>query len=464
MTGNDANGSGGNGAKPEPISRQLARALNHHKRTGVVLTFRARTAALVAIALFLPFVAPWPNVLWAELFVGIFIILGILQRRAGKVGRSRYELFLVLCDYLLLTALVVLPNPLAPLPPPAPVAYRYGIFVYFFIFLAAATISMNWKTIITISAAAPLIWLAGVLVMWLDFRPSGDFSQLEALFSATPNLAELFDPNALNWDIRAQEALAFALVAAILVVTARRNEQLLQRFAETERERSNLSRYFSPNVVEELANVDEPLGRTRVQPVAVMFVDIVGFTRYAATAPPAQAMNTLRAFFARMEKTVFAHGGTLDKYLGDGLMATFGTPSVGTNDAMNCVLCARAMLANIAQWNLERHSNGLPPIRIGIGAHFGDVVLGNIGQNRLEFAVIGDTVNVASRLEKLTRELVADLAISRSLHDKAGREATDDAASLAGFADRGRHIIVGTSDTIEVYTLSASPAAPGVNP
>jgi adenylate cyclase len=462
MINADKNRQRGETDNGEPMSRQLVRALSHHKRTGVILAFRARTAALLAIAIFLPFVAPWPNVLWPELFVVVFIMLGILQRRAGRVGRSRYELFLILCDYLLLTALVVLPNPLAPMPPPAPMSYRFGIFIYFFIFLAAATISMNWKTISTIGVAAPAIWLLGVIFVWLSFQPVAEPWAIHIPPGFDANVAELLNPSALNWDIRLQEILAFAIVAAILVVTARRNEQLLERFANAERERSNLSRYFSPNVVEELASVDDPLGRTQVQPVAVMFVDIVGFTLYARTAQPVEVMATLRAFFARMEKIVFAHRGTLDKYLGDGLMATFGTPSTGVGDALNCVRCAEALLADIVQWNEDRHREGLAAIKIGIGAHFGDVVLGNIGINRLEFAVIGDTVNVASRLEKLTRTLQTDLAISRSLHERAESDANAIFESLTPFIPRGSHQITGTTASVDVMTFSI--ADPKANP
>ena len=172
--------------------------------------------------------------------------------------------------------------------------------------------------------------------------------------------------------------------------------------AGIERERTNLARYFSPNVVEQLSRNDEPLKQVRTQNVAVLFADIVDFTAYADGRSPMEVIGTLRQFHERMEREVFRHGGTLDKYLGDGLMATFGTPFAGDFDAVNALRCAQAMIGSIDELNLDRKNRSEPPIRLSIGLHYGEVVLGDIGLNRLEFAVIGTAVNAASRLETLT--------------------------------------------------------------
>ena len=124
----------------------------------------------------------------------------------------------------------------------------------------------------------------------------------------------------------------------------------------------------------------------------------------------------LRAFHGRMVEAVFAHGGTLDKFIGDGLMATFGTPVPGPSSATNALACARAMLHDLDGWNAERRARGEPPIGAGIGLHYGPAVLGDIGgAERFEFAVIGDTVNVASCLERLTRKLDSRLVVGDAL-------------------------------------------------
>ncbi len=155
---------------------------------------------------------------------------------------------------------------------------------------------------------------------------------------------------------------------------------------------------------------------------AVLFADIVGFTAYADGRSPMEVIGTLRQFHERMEREVFRHNGTLDKYLGDGLMATFGTPFTSERDAGNALRCAQAMIGSIDDLNLERSNRGEPPIRLSIGLHYGQVVLGDIGLNRLEFAVIGTAVNAASRLETLTREYGCAMVASDELVQRARAE------------------------------------------
>jgi adenylate cyclase len=155
----------------------------------------------------------------------------------------------------------------------------------------------------------------------------------------------------------------------------------------------------------------------------VLFVDIVGFTRLAEASTPVQVISLLREFHGRVARVVFQNEGTLDKLIGDCAMATFGTPASGPTDATRAVTCCLAIAAEIDAWNAERRGSGLELIRIGIGAHFGRVVIGDIGdERRLEFAVLGDTVNVASRLEALTRTLSTTVLMSDDLVTAARRE------------------------------------------
>lgn len=201
------------------------------------------------------------------------------------------------------------------------------------------------------------------------------------------------------------------------------------RQVRVEGERAQLARHFSPNMVEELADTGRPLGTVRTETVAILFADIVGFTGLSETRSPEEVIALLREFHARMQAIVFAHHGTLDKYLGDGLMATFGTPRRGPRDAANALAAALDMTEAVRAWNVARVENNDVPIRIGIGLHWGPVVLGDIGdESRLEFATIGDTVNVASRLEHMTRELEAEIVASATLVEAVKAAAPPDAA------------------------------------
>ena len=238
----------------------------------------------------------------------------------------------------------------------------------------------------------------------------------------------------------------------ILALAARRSNALLISHAGIERERTNLARYFSPNVVAELSKNDDPLKQVRTQDVAVLFADIVGFTAYSDGRSPTEVIGTLRHFHERMEREVFRHDGTLDKYLGDGLMATFGTPFTGDCDAGNALRCAQAMIGSMNEFNRERQHRGEPPIQLSLGLHYGPVVLGDIGLNRLEFAVIGTTVNAASRLESLTREFGCAMVASHDLVQQARAEGGCSDTDFIHLVEKPACAVRGIEQPVAIWT------------
>ena len=128
--------------------------------------------------------------------------------------------------------------------------------------------------------------------------------------------------------------------------------------AAAERARNNLSRYFSPNIVDLLASQDEPLGAGRRETVAVLFADMVAFTQMAELMAPEDVLALLREFHTRMTAEIFASGGTVDQYMGDGIIAVFGAPAASPDDAANALHCAEMMLEALERWNHEREENG----------------------------------------------------------------------------------------------------------
>jgi len=238
------------------------------------------------------------------------------------------------------------------------------------------------------------------------------------------------------------------LVGAMRDITERVEFQ--QRLSEIESKRANLARYFSPNIVNELMQSGGRLDFARTQIVTVLFVDIIGFTRVSATLTSVSTMALLREYLAIFEDAVFAHGGTLDKFLGDGLMATFGTPITGPEDATNAIRSACLMGEKIVAWNGKRIAAGLEPLRIGIGLHHGEVVLGDIGgERRMEFAVIGNTVNIANRIEAMTRQLDIAILASQDVIDAVGRE--NHSEVLQDFADFGEHALRGQKGLMRLW-------------
>ncbi|HEX8889134.1 MAG TPA: adenylate/guanylate cyclase domain-containing protein [Pyrinomonadaceae bacterium] len=190
---------------------------------------------------------------------------------------------------------------------------------------------------------------------------------------------------------------AVAAQTAVAVENARAHERL----AREEVARANYGRFLPEYVVKQI--LENPnsfkLGGVN-QTITVLFADIRGFTRLSEHAPPEKVVQLLNKYFSAMTDIIFAHGGTLDKYLGDGLMALFGAPTATEQDATNALNAAVAMQRRVIGINQELRAEGFPEIGIGIGLHTGEATVGYIGsERRSEYTAIGDTVNTASRLE-----------------------------------------------------------------
>ena len=224
--------------------------------------------------------------------------------------------------------------------------------------------------------------------------------------------------------------------------------------AAAERARGNLSRYFSPNIVEMLAAQDEPLGAVRRQTVAVLFADIVGFTRMSEGMAPEAVVTMLREFHKRMTAQIFACGGTVDKYIGDAIFAVFGVPTASDMDAANALRCAEMMLEALDRWNAERVEAHERPLKIGIGLNYGSVVLGDVGsEHSMSFTVIGDTVNTAARLQGLTRTLETPLVVGDAVVRAVRAAGSEIAAPLVRqLQDQGEQALRGRAAAVRIWT------------
>jgi PAS domain S-box-containing protein len=232
---------------------------------------------------------------------------------------------------------------------------------------------------------------------------------------------------------------------------------------EADRKKANLARYFSPKMVEILAQRDRPLGVMRRQEIAVMFIDIVGFTAISETVVPERVVALLRSFYRRMSNVIFAHGGSIEKFAGDALMALFGVPDPSRGDATSALLSALGMMDELDRWNAKRVGSGRGAIDAGISVHFGTAVLGDIGtRESMTFTAIGDTVNTASRMQALCRDLRRRVVVSQPLVDRVRQESGTDEPALARLSDGGSHRLRGRSQRIHVWTDSAKLPLGGV--
>jgi len=211
---------------------------------------------------------------------------------------------------------------------------------------------------------------------------------------------------------------AVAAQTAIAVENARAHERL----AREEVARANYSRFLPEYVVKQmLENPDSfKLGGVN-QTITILFADIRGFTRISEHAPPEKIVSLLNRYFSAMTDIIFAHGGTLDKYLGDGLMALFGAPTATPEDASNALNAAVAMQRRVLSINQELRNENLGELGVGMGLHTGEVTVGYIGsERRSEYTAIGDAVNTASRLETNAKggEILISDATAKAAHSR----------------------------------------------
>ncbi|WP_419907572.1 adenylate/guanylate cyclase domain-containing protein [Hoeflea sp.] len=411
-----------------------------------------RILALLMIAVLITILTPWPGPFFYYPLLGVFVLLGYGAYQAERARKAWLRYVFVTADFALLTFTLLYPNPLVPYDFPPQFTLRFGSFIYFFVLLAGLAYVYRPMLVLWGGVSAALSWAIGIA--WLVNLPEA-VVQAPTGQNREAMMEAIASPYYVDLGVRLQEAMVLLITAGLLALAVSRARAIALRQASLASEKTNLSRYFPRKTVELLATKTNPLSEPREHMAAVLFADLVSFTGWAENRPARETIGVLREVHALLAETVFRHDGTLDKFIGDGLMATFGTPEASERDAVNALAAAVEMADVFKEWKKSRAGSDAGTLELAIGVHYGPIVLGDIGSDRrMEFAVLGDTVNVASRLEQANREIGCRLIVSVPLVEAAMAEnPVDTKAALARLKKHGPLSLRGRTATTDVLML-----------
>ena len=249
---------------------------------------------------------------------------------------------------------------------------------------------------------------------------------------------------------------AMADQSAIAMENARLYDEVMASREQEKKVRQMFQKYVPADVVRKALEMKDG-GRLSAKQVAtVLFSDIRSFTSISEKMEPENVVGFLNDYMQRMVDTVFEEGGIVDKFIGDAVMAVFGAPVVKPDDATRAVRCAIRMMEELENFNADQAKKGGVNINIGVGVHTGPLIAGNIGSDRkMEYTVIGDTVNIASRVQDLNKEFKTNIIITQGTYDATDR--TFPVRALKPYKVKGKE------QEIMIYEVlrGQKPGAPG---
>lgn len=432
------------------LNARFRRAIAAEEQAGLTFAFRARIVAVAAVIIWLLLAIEPPRQVYYASAAGIFLLFGLVPHLLRRHRRAvALRLVFTLLDVLLVAAVVALPPPgNLDLGWPIQTRVRGPEFLYLVLLIVGAALSYSPLLVAWTGVCVIVVWSSIVLGIYM--RPdTARFPEPAAgMVPSVQDLLQVFmNPYNVSVLTLANQAVLTLIVTAVLAAAVWRARAMLLRQTRAEIARADLSRYVSPDVADAIMTADRPFGTPNTRQVAVLFADIVGFTGLSERMTPDRIVALLKSFQERSCAVVFRHGGSLDKYMGDGFLATFGAITELPDAAARALRCAAELQQEMDRWNTKRAARGAVPVALAIGVDCGPVVVGNIGSNsRLEFTVVGDTVNIASRLEAVTRQLNCRIATSQGCLRAAAVHASD----LPLFEPLGPVRLDGREQTVEV--------------
>mgnify|MGYP001544329128 CR=1 FL=1 len=317
--------------------------------------------------------------------------------------------------------------------------------LYVFIFISLRALSFEAVWVVLAGGAAAAGWI--VLVAYAALSdPSG--------MPITHNYVRYMTSSTILIGAEVDKIISILMVTLVLAIALTRVRGVLVRSLVGRLVVDDLSRFVARDVAERIVTADDAVqpGQGELRQAAALFIDLRGFTGLAQALPPGELMALLGEYQMRLVPVVQEHGGAVDKYLGDGIRASFGATRASPTFAADALRAADALAAAAQAWRLSRLEAGKPAPRVGLAVAAGPVIFGAVGDaSRLEYTVIGDAVNLAAKLEKHTKVeavmalatvSVLALALEQGYHPAGGQEVR-----------RGR-LVEGVAERLDLVVLA----------
>ena len=387
-------GEGGSGAMPERVREAILRQHDSSEKliSWVQLFVVTTFGALYILAPKTSDVSPWMTPVALALLFYFFFTL--LRLRLAYVYRMRGWLIAisVVIDIALLMVLIWSFH--LQYGQPASFSLKAPTLLYVFIFIALRALRFEPRYVVMCGLTAAGGW--SMLVLYTVMAEYPDTM-------ITRNYITYLTSNSVLLGAEFDKIISILMVTAIIAVALMRARRLLDRSVAEEAAARDLSRFFSPEIARQITQSEQRIraGEGEARSAAIVSIDIRGFTALSNRLTPSQLIALLTDYESRMVAVIENHGGTVDKFLGDGILASFGAAVPSESYAADALRAADGLVAAADVWNGDRAAAGQEPIRIGVAVSSGRVIFGAVGADtRLEYTCIGEPVNLSAKLEK----------------------------------------------------------------
>lgn len=431
---------------PRVLPDRVRTAIHEHQRSSEVLVCFAQFGAIAFFGSFyaltpkaFPETVPFEPVPWMLALYALFTAFRLVLALRDRLTPAFLAASVVIDIAVLMTT--IWSFHLQYQQPPT-IYLKAPTLLYVFILIALRTMRLEAGYIVLAGISAIVGWaiLVGYAVATTDDM------------TVTRDFVTYMASHSILIGAEVDKVLSIGAVTAVLAAATMRARRLMIAAATETHAASELSRFFAPEVAREIraSHADLKPGDAVIRDAAVIMIDLRGFTRLAARLEPGETIAILAEYQRHMVAAIQDNGGSIDKYLGDGIMATFGAAQPSDTFAADALRALIAIGAETDRWNADRAARGAEPIRVGAAAAVGPVLFGVVGDaSRLEFTVIGDAVNLAAKLEKHTKIAGRRALATRAALDLARAQGLD---AAVGFDDLPSETVAGVPDRVDLVS------------